>query len=334
MSIEDPNKVNEDLTEEQLFSRISRSINENDFETLDALVIPDQEKEVTEPEVTEPVAVETAPEVVSQEPEVVEPEVKPEEVKPSDWTAGLPKEAQEELSRLRLVEQRMRSESGRVPFLQKKLAELEKKLQSEPAATAAVSDGKPTSKELEDALAQIAEVDPVTARAFNLLRQEAISSVKKTETILEQRDEEALLAREFEKLTQVVPQAPQVFQLPEWSEWKESQSPGLRALASSSYADDVVVAMEKFAKDMAIKYPEFVNQTTPTQPKEEVREVVPVVDAKQVALEEQRNRRLAATTPASPVPAKTAEAEPKDAEALFAHYSKMIMKEDHLDRRK
>lgn len=334
MSTVDPNKVNEDLTDEQLFSRISRSINENDFDTLDALVTPEAEKEVIEPEVIEPVEVEAASEVVPQDTEVTEPEVKPEEVKPSDWTASLPKEAQEELNRLRLVEQRMRSESGRVPFLQKKLAELEKKLQQEPAATAAGGDGKPTSKELEDALAQIAEVDPVTARAMDLLRKEAIGSIKKTETILEQRDEEALLAREFEKLTKAVPQAPQVFQLPEWHEWKETQSPGLKALASSSYADDVVVAMEKFAKDMAVKYPEFVPQTVAPVVKEEVREVAPPVDAKQLALEEQRTRRLTATTPASAVPAKTTEGEPKDAEALFAHYSKMIMKEDHLDRRK
>lgn len=331
MSTPDPeNNVNKDLTDEQLFRKISRSIQEDDFDTLDSLVIP------TEPvveEVKEP-ALELAEEVVvSPEGEAKEvPEVIPEVAAPSDWTASLPKEAQEELARLRLAEQRQRSESGRVPFLQKKLAELEKKLQ-EPAASAAALNGQPTSKELEEALAQIAEVDPVTAKALSLLRQEAQGSVKKTESILEERETEALLNREFDKLTKMVPQAPQVFQLPEWQEWKESQTPGLMALASSSYADDVVVAIEKFAKDMQVRYPEFAPKPVES-PKEAVKEVVPpVVDPKQAALEEQRSRRLAATTPASATPAKTKEGEPSDPEALFAHFSKLIRKEDHLDKR-
>lgn len=335
-----PENTNEDLTEAQLFSRISKSIQSNDFDQLDALVTTEAPAE--EPLVANEPVVEVAEPAVAASAEVQEVEEvipEPAVATPSDWTAGLPKEAQDELQRLRSTEQKYRSESGRVPFLQKRLAELEKKLQQEnqPPRAAVSSGTAPNSnKELQDALAQIQEVDPVTAKAFELLRQEVAGSAHKTQSILEQRDEEALLAKEFEKLTKQVPQAPQVFQLPEWQEWKEAQTPGLYELANSSYADDVVVAIEKFAKDMQVRYPGIVENQTTSAPKveEKVEPAPAVVDTKQAAVVEQRARRLAATTPASAAPAPKVSSEPTDPEALMRHFYAQIMKEDHLDKRR
>lgn len=340
MSITDPNETKE-LTTEQLFNQMSKSINSNDYETLDELVGKAVEEE-------DEVAVET----VETQPEVVEVEAKTEEAQkveevqkvaePSDWTANLPVEAQEELKRLRLAEQRLKSEQGRTPYLQRRVAELEKQLsrenQSQPKlASKDSSTGSSTAKELEDALAQIGEVDPVTAKAMNLLREEARGSIKKTQTILEQRDEEALLAREFEKLTKQIPQAPQVFELPEWHEWKSEQTPGVRNLAESALADEVVFAMNKFAADMQQRYPDRVRQKQePVKEEKVVTEEVKaeVVDTKAQAIEDQRSRRLAATTPSSKAPvADPTKGEPTDRAALFSQFYSQIRKKDHLDKR-
>lgn len=337
---DDPN-VKGDLTEAQLFSKISRSLSNNDFDTIDSLV-GSEEEVVDQVVVTEEVTTSQEPEV--KEPEEtpaskeVQPEVVPEQKQPSDWTAALPKEAQEELARLRQVDLKYRAESGRVPYLQRKLAELEKKLPKEnPAAKSPVESKEQVidDKELQEALAQIEEVDPVTAKAFKLLHQKTEGSVRKTQSIFEQRDEEALLQREYSKLVQVAPQAPQVFQLPEWQMWKEEQTPGVREAASSAYADDVLFAMEKFARDMRIKYPELANPPATNSPvKEEKVEDATAVDPKQAAIVEQRTRRLAATNPTSNAPAPQKKEEPADPEALFAELYKQVQKKDHLDQRR
>lgn len=346
MSITDPNETKE-LTTEQLFNQMSKSINSNDYETLDELVgkaVEEEEEVVTTHEE------EVVPEVVEAKPDTVadvetKTEEKVEEVQkvaePSDWTANLPAEAQEELKRLRLAEQRLKSEQGRTPYLQRRVAELEKQLsrenQSQPKlASKDSSTGSSTAKELEEALAQIGEVDPVTAKAMNLLREEARGSIKKTQTILEQRDEEALLAREFEKLTKQIPQAPQVFELPEWQEWKQEQTPGVRNLAESMLADEVVFAMNKFAADMQQRYPERVGKQPAAQvvKEEKVEPKTEVIDTKAQAIEEQRTRRLAATTPTSAAPvADPTKGEPTDPKALFSQFYSQIRKKDHLDKR-
>lgn len=348
MSIEDPitPENNESLTDEQFFSRMSRSLRENDYESVDKLMdSPAPEEPITE-EITseEPESAEVPVEAVAATEEVqptvgATPAEVVGEVKPSDWTATLPKEAQDELQRLRQIEQRARSEAGRVPYLQKKLADLEKKLHSPQASPTPVQpSGQPEpslSKELEDALAQIGEVDPVTAKALSLLRKEAQGSVKKTENILIQKEEEAHMAKEYNKLCDLIPQAPDVFKLPEWSMWKEEQAPGIKNLASSSYADDVAFAMEKFAKDMAARNPDLVKPRATSTPVAAPVVAAPVVatpDPKQAAITEQRTRRLQATTPTSAAPAATGDTEPKDPEALFRHFSAMVRKQHHLDK--
>lgn len=333
---------NDNLTPEQLFTKMSRSIREQDFETLDSLVATEQpmaqevepEPAPVEVEVEEPVEVETPAEEAAVEVQPAEEAGKetPQE-QPAAPAVELSKEVQEELQRLRLLEQRVKSEVGRVPALQRKLVELEKKLQKEQPRDAAGSDGdKPIdSKELENALAQIGEVDPVTARALQLLRQEALGSIKKTQSVLEQKEEETLLQREWTKLTEKVPQAAEVFQLPEWESWKEEQSPGILQLAQSSFAEDVLLAMDKFARDMQARHG---LAPTNTSVKKEEPQVTPEVNEAQAKIEESRARRLHAVTPKGNAAAPKVKEVLTDAEAIFAQAYKEIVKKDHLDKRR
>lgn len=334
---------NDNLTPEQLFAKMSRSIREQDFETLDSLVTTEQPETPEVQEVQEAAPVETPEEPIVEEApaEAAADEVqevqetgkeKPQEEVPP--AVGLSKEVQEELNRLRLLEQRVKSEVGRVPALQRKLVELEKKLLKEQPQNAAGSDGdKPIdSKELENALAQIGEVDPVTARALQLLRQEALGSIKKTQSVLEQKEEESLLQREWGKLTEKVPQAAEVFRLPEWETWKEEQSPGILQLAQSSFADDVLLAMDKFARDMQAKHGIAPNTATTVQKEEPT--VAPVVTEVQAKVEESRARRLQAVTPKGNSAAPKVKEVLTDADAIFAQAYKEIVKKDHLDKRR
>lgn len=344
----DPN-LNEDLTEDQIFRRMSQSIRENDFDTLDSLAVSDKEPEedlvieAQADEIAETPEGEDSPEAVEVQSEV-KPEPATAEVKeePSDdWTAELPERArqelkkfEEEIGRLKSVEHRYKAESGRVPYLQRKLAELEKKLQA-PAVKAedapVASSGLP--KDLADALAQIEDVDPVTASAFKALHRELTGNIKKTEDVLGRKEEEELLNREWQRLTDQIPDAQAVFDMPEWEEWKERQTPALKAAASSSYADDVIVAIERFARDMAALYPQQPQTQQAAEPvKEAPKASTP--DPKAVAIQEQRTRRLAATTPSSATPAATKEGEPSDPDALFAHFYRKEVQDSHLDKRR
>jgi hypothetical protein len=341
MSDTDP-KVDENLTPEQLFSRMSVAITSHDHETVDRLAKvepaeePEEEVEVVESEPDATAPVETAADEVQPEPVAGTGEEAP-----SDWTAVLPKEAQEELARLKKIEMQARSEAGRVPYLQRKLAEMEKKLHATtqpslttPAAQPSGTTKDETAEELEKILAELGEVDPVTTKALSLIRKEAQRTAKKTENILVQKEEEAHLAREWNKLVEQIPQAPDVFKLPEWSLWKDEQSPRIKALASSSDADDVVMAMEKFAKDMAARNPDLVKTETPQAAPVVAAPSVPATpDPKEAAIAEQRSRRLAATTPTSAVAPK-GDSEPKDPEALFRHFSAQVRKQYHLDKPK
>jgi hypothetical protein len=303
---------------------------------MDAEVI----EEVEEPVIAAPVE----PEVTEEETPASKDEVQPAAEKtegtdkPSDWTATLSEEAQKEINRLKAVERNAKAEAGRVPWLQRKLDELEKKLHETTApakqplpttsGSPASSSPAPTNKELMDALAQIEEVDPVTAKAMKLILGEAQNSVKKTESLLHKRDEESYIKTEYARLVEMVPQAPTVFKLPEWRMWKEEQSPGIMALASSDNADDVYYALKKFAEDMQAK--SGVDPAPKVEKKVETPVAAKTVDPKQAAITEQRTRRLAATAPTGGGPPTKVDISPKDADALFSQAYKEIRKSDHL----
>lgn len=188
------------------------------------------------------------------------------EAAPSAASPAIDKELEQELHRLR-------SDAGRVPFLQRRLADLERELRAQKARTPnAGTDKTATSKpadlssieldeETQKELDELKEIDPVLARTLERMHKKAIAAansradhVVDTFTKSEQEAEEQRFFMEQKaELTRMIPQHEAVFAMPEWRQWKDTLTPGQRALAESAYASEVGQAIYAFAADMQRK---------------------------------------------------------------------------------
>lgn len=175
-----------------------------------------------------------------------------------------------QIEELRSQNHKYMSDAGRVPYLQRRLAELERQARAAPArqspattgGNASISDedlknvelDPVTQKEIDD----LKEVDPVVARTMErTAKAAALIAQRRFEAALNERDNSSreiedsrFFEEQMSELTSQIPQAPQIFQTREWSEWKAGLTPGQRAMAESPYAVDVVRAIHAFAADM------------------------------------------------------------------------------------
>ena len=295
------------LTPEQVFAEMSKAVRENDHSALDRLA-KDEAPLVTE-------------DVVKGEPETGKVE---EEVKTEDESAKKAEDVtnqdetkderdleiarlKEELDKKSKIEHQLRSDAGRVPALQRKLKELDTKLQelaAKPPANAA--ETREQTRVLSEKLAQIKEADPLLAEAveeaikaaIEPLRQEQDSKLAKTQELFTKKEEEETLDREYAKLIQAVPNAPQVFEHPLWAEWKTQIPPNLLALAESMYADEVMVAFDIFGKYVVQKHPELAKKNEEPAKKEEHKEEANPAAEKLAAEREKKLKAPQATTKA------------------------------------
>lgn len=195
---------------------------------------------------------------------------------------ALPPEVQDRITKLEQekaqFEHRFKSDLGRVAALQRKVDELSRALASpqtprepEPAAT----PPNVAKTKFDEKLARVKEIDPELADLLQALKEDALEDSRKeitdkvsqTERLFRQKEEQETWYREKTRLLEMVPQADEVFSSPLWREWKESQTPGVLALASSANADEMYLAMQKFAADTARMYPELAQpEETPAQP--------------------------------------------------------------------
>jgi hypothetical protein len=340
--------VSNDLTEQEaakLFEQVSNASRENDSLKLSELMQADAIEEVAPVEEDKPE--ETPAEVVDEEvkPDKVEAdkassppekaeEVEPkEEVKPSE-PSELEK-LREQVARLDKENHRLSSQAGRVPYVQRKIKEIDKKLEdlakaspsSHPSAEIqkkvleklkVVRDNDP---ELADAIAgAIAALGEATDGITDEVKAKEIDSLKH----LRQLEVSAYQEAEANRILEVYPNAPEVFASNEWKKWKAEQTSAWATLANSDTADDVMFAMEKYAKDMIAKYPELA--------KEEPKGVeTPAVDAKakeeaqKVEAERQRKQKTSVVIGSPSAPSKVGL--PDDPNALFEKFSGEIRKQ-------
>lgn len=320
----DPNTVK---TEDQLQAELTSAIFAGDNEAVDRLM-----KEEVAPEVVEEVVEETA------EPteEVTEPAVEPPEVAEAPQ---LPEDIAAELARLKQVEQRYKSDMGRVPTIQRRLAEAEKELKRVREGTQTTAQ---TSK-MAEKLKQLRETDPFMADMFEDMYKEqqslTESKVEEVRTTLSEKELEVTLKEESDKLLAYHPQAFDVFDLPEWEQWKAHQTPATRALAESMYADDVIKAFEHFAREMAPRPAATSAPTASPQPSAAVAAApavapAPVVDQRAVKIKEERERKLAAGGVAANPVSQSGEGLPTDEAGLHRYYYELALKELGLGKAK
>ena len=333
--------LNGELTEDQLFSEIQKSLREGSPEDLNKIM----KSELVEDSVEE--TVKSVPESVEVLPtEEVKPAVTastdtPQATTPTpaeEWLASLPQEVQDKVLAIKQerdgLVHKVKSYEGRVPALQRQNEEFKRKLQeqSRPASQAVT---KPANAEstLANRIAQIKEVDPLLAEALQAMQDELVNPVReeaiaRTEDIrqeLRQKEDDQLYNREYEKLIAAVPQAIEVFKLPAYRQWVDLQTEGVQTLAASIYADDVLTVFEKFAKHMQATNPQVV--AAPVSAPAPVSEKP--VDTKALNVAEERARKLRGSAPSTVSGvAKAGDGIPEDPDALFAYYSAKIQKQE------
>lgn len=339
--------MSEELSEKEmqaLFHSTSKAIRENDFDKLTELSNAKEEssKEDTPEEVVKTEKEEPAKEVpeVETKEEIPPKEEEKKEVPPekAELEVVEKKEAPSELDMLKEKFDRLskenhdlRSQAGRVPAVQRRISELDKKL----ADLEKKSKEAPTSQhadEVKELLKGVSETDPELADAIAAAINKATSKVsndvdtKEVETLkmLRATEYQEYATGEVNRLLAMYPNAKEVFADPNWTAWKQSQSKGIVNLADSDNADDVSYAFQKYAEDMAAKYPELVKKEavkeTPAATPNPEQEKAAQIEA------ERKRKKEAAVNIGSPNAAGKVEV-PNDLDALFKKYSDDIRKQ-------
>lgn len=301
---------------------------------------PSPEEETT-PAVTEPEK--PTPEKEEETPPSKEAETPPEEKVTEKAEAK--EEPKDELAELRAQLDKvskenhaLRSQAGRVPHVQRKIKELDLKLEELSKKTASPSNRPSTAiqTKLAEKVKTIKDTDPELAAilsdvidgigaAADGVADESLNREKETLTLLRNSELETYRATQAERLLEMYPNAPDVFASASWKEWKSKQSAGVQALASSDSADDVGRAFKIYAEDMVIAHPELAKKTE--EAKAAPVEAKPEDTSKAAQIEEERNRKKATAASVASPNAAGKSALPEDPEALFRKFSEDIRKQ-------
>lgn len=336
-----------DLTEQdasKLFNDISSALREDDLNKLAELTAKEDKEEVETPEE------EPTPEEIPDGEEVPKEEPKPEEEEPSPATPeeeeepGKPSDDEEEddkpeeddklvelrnqLEKLAKENNDLRSQAGRVPYMQKRLRQIDKKLEELRQAKDSPSSQASTkiAPKVEEVLKGVKDYDSDLADAILKALTTAVSELaednhsREIQNLESLREEEAQAYQEAEvqRLLTMVPNAREVLSSPHWAEWRNKQSRAVQALADSDDADDVVFAINKYAEDMRKEFP------NPADDKPE-QDTEALEKAKKLE-EERRRKKENAAKPTSPS-GQGKVSLPDDPEALFRKFSDQIRKE-------
>jgi hypothetical protein len=277
-------------------------------------------------------------------------ESKSEEDSTEDESTDDPKEAappaastaiNSEVEEMKRELHKLRSEVGRVPFLQRRLAEMERMDRAEKARTfddSTPGKGKtPTATELKDVVLDeetqqqiddLKEIDPVIAKTLERIAKAAVFSsqqrVDHAVTSLTESEREAeeyqFIMEQKAQLLQAIPQADAVFASPEWKQWKDTLTPGRRAIAESGYAVEVEQAIRAFAADMQRLNGNAAPANTQVQPTQVTPENKEVIEA--------RARKMKESAPVKSAAAKAVSE--LDADAYFKEQYNKIRKDNHL----
>lgn len=343
------------------FDAIAAAMESGDLDALEKLMTSEENQETVVEEEAEPIDSAVDPALLEDTPteEVGTSEDSPEddtevadgETKPEDTSAtaadaateaatpaaSTASEREKELER---ELQRYKSDAGRVPFIQRRMAELEREVRAykardtQPTQGVKVSpDGVELDEETKKQIEELREIDPVMAKTMERVAKAAIAGSKAqvdqaftTFTQVEQEhDDENFLMNQRAELVRDVPKAYEIFALPQWQEWKDTLTPGQRAMAESSYAADVKQAIYAFAATMQKAQG---TEVVPTQVVTTVPAATPASTEVSDKVKEARNRKVATSAEVKTSSAKkTVEL---DEDAYFREMYEKVGKENHI----
>lgn len=333
---------------QKLFEEVSKTFQDNDSIKLSELMKTEATEEVAPVEDTpadEPAEVEDtdkqdeAPNEEAKPDEDSEESTPPEEAEKVEDKVEAKQEPsevdklKEQLDKLGKENHALRSQAGRVPHLQRKMKDIDRKLEELTKQTTSPSS-QPSAKiqaKLAETLKSVKETDPELAEAMAKAIALATDGVaddlvtKEIESLSRQRAEaqKAYQEEEANRLLTMFPNAVDVFRSEGWKAWKREQPPQLAAFAESDNADDVAFAFEKYANDMIARNPELAKvangkateAAVPAENKE---------TAQKIETERQRKNKAAVNISNPSAPAKVSL--PDDPQALFEKYSNEIRK--------
>lgn len=328
---------------QKIFNQTSKALHDNDPVKLAEVMEsqPDEEQVTNEPEVPaeEPETPDDSSKEVpaKEESEAAPPEKAEEPAKeePAKEEQGELDKLREHVANLERANHALRSQAGRVPHVQRKLKEYDKKLDelSQKLTSPSSQPSTELQKTLQQVLKGVEGADAELAKAIADAVLAATESQAK-DSITKERDQLKFLRDqevqthqldEANRLLELYPNAPEVFASEGWKKWKTEQPPGIRRLAEGESAEDVSFAFEKYAKDMIALYPALAKVEDKV-----VATASPVTDdaaerAKQVETERQRKKATAVTV-ANPTASGKVDL-PDDPQALFNKFAEQIRKE-------
>lgn len=259
--------------EEEAFYALSKAMRENDFEAIDNLM-KDPEGDTPAPVDDKPDETPATDDTAGDSTDTPEDNqaTPADEAGEADPNADAVPNTTEDTVEAKLAalqakldaalneNHRYKSDAGRVPSLQKRMADLEKRL-NPPKDKAGSSDSSKTDvfdDESKRVLADLRENDPVMAdhieklvgNTTGKLRQQFDERLREADEAELSQIAEDLERAEYDRLLTMVPYAPQVFQSPQWQQWKAHLRPADRAYAESSNADEVNAAIQWFSRDI------------------------------------------------------------------------------------
>jgi hypothetical protein len=235
------------------------------------------------------------------------------------------------------LEHQYKSVNGRLAAYQRRYEDAQKEavkykqqLTAPPQGqSAAASKNSPSLNKIEEDpdLKQLAETDEQLARVI-LKREEALrqeiesmkNALNENLSPLRQQFQHQQQQYELQKLTQIVPNAIEIFQHRAWQEWVDAQPPAVQALANSDYAEDAARAIELYGMDMRRIYGEPTRQTQQparTNPDPRVEDV-----------RKERERKLQAQPVGSPASARPPQRSTPTLEEIMANPD-LLEKEQH-----
>ena len=329
---------------------------QEDIDRLMAADVPDEEQSEepeTKPSEVEPPNEEPAPNddvATKNEPEPESKDSAPKEAAP---TAASPDDAVNEVATLKAQIEELRqqahkyqSDAGRVPHLQRRLSELERQARA-PARTVtkATPEGKLTfsaddyknvelDPDTQKEIDELKEVDPVMGKAVERSTKTAILTAQhRMEAVLAEREQqdqafenERFYLEQKAELSKDIPEHDQIFQSREWKEWKNTLTPGERAMAESGYAREVKQAIYSFAAAMQERYPQTVASAPEKNQPAKAGETPPESQKNEVTIA--RARKAAEAPDLRNPSAKPTET--FDEDALFKEMYNQIGKEQHI----
>lgn len=321
-------------TELELNSMIGEAINSGDTVELDRLMAVELPEAEEVQEEAEPQTTENEEEGTSVE---VKEEAAPDVKESAASTPEVVKTQESEADTLRRELHKLKSDVGRVPFMQSRMKELERELREVKLSRnveAGTSSADPEKQvevpaDIKKRIDELREVDPSLATLLEdmttALRSETQSTARHVVTTINDSEreveEQRTVQEQYHQLLEEVPWAPQAFQSQEWKQWKDSLLPGQRAMAESTYAGDVKIALNEFARVMQAR------QGTATS----VQQAPPVVvvDEEAEKVKKDRERKLATSTTSKSTAAKQG-APVLDEDAAFREFYEQIQKDNHL----